>query len=161
MTRFVDAPGYESNVGVYILLSGRLQFSILIPIYPIALSLNWVLSLFISFNISIHTTTALFHLHIRYKQRQPHILSKWVPSLPVYGIPHPITTNTIPRLTCTEQITGVFHSIGACLKGIVSTIGSIIMAIVNGVVSLCNVLITCVTCGYCGGGRRTTKRSRI
>lgn len=49
--------------------------------------------------------------------------------------------------------------------GIINAIGSVIMAIVGGVMSLCRVIITCLTCGYCGrsGGRRvkTTRRSRI
>ncbi|KAI9934014.1 hypothetical protein ASPWEDRAFT_168292 [Aspergillus wentii DTO 134E9] len=59
-------------------------------------------------------------------------------------------------------ITSIFHAIGACLMGIVNTIGSICQAIISGVVTLLDVIIACLTCGYCGNRRRTrTRRSRI
>ncbi|KAE8388258.1 hypothetical protein BDV23DRAFT_159653 [Aspergillus alliaceus] len=61
-------------------------------------------------------------------------------------------------------IQSVFHAIGACLMGIVNTIGSVCKAIIDGVVTLFDVIISCLTCGYCGrrrGGTRRTRRSRI
>jgi hypothetical protein len=68
------------------------------------------------------------------------------------------------------QITGVFNSIGACLLGIVHIVGSICKGIVSGVVGLFEVLVTCLTCGYCGRrskgtgagtGSRRIRRSRV
>ncbi|RMJ27516.1 hypothetical protein PHISP_01645 [Aspergillus sp. HF37] len=65
-------------------------------------------------------------------------------------------------------IVGVFNSIGACLLGIVHIVGSICSGIVNGIVGLFEVLVTCLTCGYCGRrkggtgtGSRRIRRSRV
>ncbi|GAQ03648.1 hypothetical protein ALT_0969 [Aspergillus lentulus] len=58
-------------------------------------------------------------------------------------------------------IRDVFRSIGACLMGIVNTIGAVLKAIINGVVSLCDIVISCLTCGYCGNrGRMRSSRHR-
>ncbi|OJJ97507.1 uncharacterized protein BO95DRAFT_467107 [Aspergillus brunneoviolaceus CBS 621.78] len=61
-------------------------------------------------------------------------------------------------------IQSVFHAIGACLMGIVNTIGSVCKAIIDGIVTLFDVIISCLTCGYCGNRRRTRthgRRSRV
>ncbi|KAL4898647.1 hypothetical protein BDV59DRAFT_197536 [Aspergillus ambiguus] len=58
----------------------------------------------------------------------------------------------------------VFRSIGACLMGIVNAIGSVCKAIIDGVVTVIDVIISCLTCGYCGrrrGTMRRTRRSRV
>ncbi|KAE8349114.1 hypothetical protein BDV28DRAFT_68842 [Aspergillus coremiiformis] len=57
-------------------------------------------------------------------------------------------------------IQSVFHAIGACLMGIVNTIGSLCKAIIDGVVTILDVIISCLTCGYCGRRRRGTMRTR-
>ena len=48
---------------------------------------------------------------------------------------------------------------------VISGIGRIIMAIVEGVVALCGVIVSCLTCGYCskGGGRKRhgTRTARV
>jgi hypothetical protein len=36
---------------------------------------------------------------------------------------------------------------------VISGIGSILVAIVEGVVALCGIIISFLTCGYCRGGR--------
>ena len=59
-----------------------------------------------------------------------------------------------------QQIQSVFHAIGACLMGIVNTIGAVCKAIIDGVVTLFDVIISCLTCGYCGRRRRGTTRTR-
>ena len=59
------------------------------------------------------------------------------------------------------QIASIFHAIGACLMGIVNTIGAVCKAIIDGVVTLFDVIISCLTCGGCGGRRRRTRRSRV
>lgn len=41
----------------------------------------------------------------------------------------------------------VLSSIGSCLTGIVNAIGSMIHAIVAGIVRIFDVLISCITCG--------------
>ncbi|KAI2819364.1 hypothetical protein CBS63078_1072 [Aspergillus niger] len=46
-------------------------------------------------------------------------------------------------------ITSIFHAIGACLMGIVNTIGAVCKAIIDGVVTLFDVIISCLTCGSC------------
>ncbi|EJT70622.1 hypothetical protein GGTG_11645 [Gaeumannomyces tritici R3-111a-1] len=56
----------------------------------------------------------------------------------------------------------VLSSIGSCLTGIVNAIGSMIHAIVGGIVRIFDVLISCITCGYArrgGSRRRTTHRT--
>ncbi|KAF6818255.1 hypothetical protein CSOJ01_01896 [Colletotrichum sojae] len=69
-------------------------------------------------------------------------------------------------------IQSVFRTIGNCLTSIISGIGGILHAIIGGIVSFCNIIISFLTCGYCGrkGGRRsggtrtrhtTTTRSRV
>lgn len=70
------------------------------------------------------------------------------------------------KLTVLNQIGDVFRSIGACLMGIVNTIGRVCKAIIDGVVTVIDVIISCLTCGYCGRRRRmtrgtTTRRSRV
>jgi threonine dehydrogenase-like Zn-dependent dehydrogenase len=50
--------------------------------------------------------------------------------------------------------------------GIVNTIGRVCKAIIDGVVTVIDVIISCLTCGYCGRRRRmtrgtTTRRSRV
>lgn len=69
----------------------------------------------------------------------------------------PLYITILHGLTNNLQIEGVLHSIGHCLMTIVHAIGSILRAIVDGVVVLCDAVISCVTCGYCG----KKKRSRV
>ncbi|KYK59782.1 hypothetical protein DCS_00916 [Drechmeria coniospora] len=60
-------------------------------------------------------------------------------------------------------------TIGSCIMAVISGIGGILQAIISGIVSFCGIIVSFVTCGYCGrrhgaGGRRMhtrTRRSRI
>ncbi|KAI1320159.1 hypothetical protein F5Y16DRAFT_405707 [Xylariaceae sp. FL0255] len=66
-------------------------------------------------------------------------------------------------VSCIES---VFRTIGSVLMAIVNGIGSILMAIINGIVAFLDIVISFVTCGYCGGGRRgggtrTHRTSRV
>ncbi|KAI0475916.1 hypothetical protein GGR56DRAFT_640201 [Xylariaceae sp. FL0804] len=54
-------------------------------------------------------------------------------------------------LSCIQSI---LHTIGSVLMAIVNGIGSILMAIINGIVAFFDILITFLTCGYCGKRRR-------
>ncbi|CCF40110.1 hypothetical protein CH063_10768 [Colletotrichum higginsianum] len=59
-------------------------------------------------------------------------------------------------------IQSVFRTIGNCLTSVISGIGGILHAIIGGIVSFCNIIISFLTCGYCGrrggGGRKTRTR---
>ena len=39
---------------------------------------------------------------------------------------------------------------------VISGIGGILHAIISGVVSFLEILVSCLTCGYCGGSRRSS-----
>ncbi|RYP20691.1 hypothetical protein DL765_002641 [Monosporascus sp. GIB2] len=58
-------------------------------------------------------------------------------------------------------IADAFRAVGRAIMAVISGIGGIITAIVNGVVSFCGVIISFLTCGYCGrrrgGGMRTRR----
>ncbi|KAA8569080.1 hypothetical protein MFRU_037g00110 [Monilinia fructicola] len=51
-------------------------------------------------------------------------------------------------------ITGMFRAIGAGLMAVVNGIGAILTGIINAIVAFFDVLISCLTCGSCGGRRR-------
>ena len=52
-----------------------------------------------------------------------------------------------------QQIKGVFQSIGACIMAVINGIAGILKAIVNGIASVLDIIVSCLTCGR-GGGRR-------
>ncbi|RKU39791.1 hypothetical protein DL546_000412 [Coniochaeta pulveracea] len=65
-------------------------------------------------------------------------------------------------------IRDAFRAVGNCIMAVISGIGNILHAIINGVVSFFGIIISFLTCGYCGGrshGRRSrahgTTTSRI
>ncbi|OJJ43863.1 hypothetical protein ASPZODRAFT_43872, partial [Penicilliopsis zonata CBS 506.65] len=49
-------------------------------------------------------------------------------------------------------IESIFHAIGACLMGIVNAIGAVCRAIIDGIVTVFDVIISCLTCQSCRGG---------
>ncbi|OIW30997.1 hypothetical protein CONLIGDRAFT_562909, partial [Coniochaeta ligniaria NRRL 30616] len=51
-------------------------------------------------------------------------------------------------------IQNLFRTIGNCIMAVVSGIGGILTAIINGIVSFIGILVSFLTCGYCGGRRR-------
>ncbi|KAH8662060.1 hypothetical protein BX600DRAFT_465483 [Xylariales sp. PMI_506] len=51
-------------------------------------------------------------------------------------------------------IEGLFRTIGSCLMAIVNGVASILTAIIHGIASFLDILISFLTCGYCGGRRR-------
>lgn len=40
---------------------------------------------------------------------------------------------------------------------VISGIGGILQAIISGIVSFCGIIVSFLTCGYCGKRRRTTR----
>ncbi|KAH6646991.1 hypothetical protein BKA67DRAFT_663349 [Truncatella angustata] len=50
-------------------------------------------------------------------------------------------------------IQNLFRTIGNCLMAIVNGIASILTAIIHGIASFFNILISFLTCGYCGRKR--------
>ncbi|RYP68179.1 hypothetical protein DL769_005573 [Monosporascus sp. CRB-8-3] len=52
-------------------------------------------------------------------------------------------------------IADAFRAVGRAIMAVISGIGGIIMAIVDGIVSFCGIVVSFLTCGYCGprGGR--------
>lgn len=44
---------------------------------------------------------------------------------------------------------------------VISGIGGILQAIISGIVSFCGIIVSFLTCGYCGGKRRRTTRSHV
>ena len=62
-----------------------------------------------------------------------------------------------------NQIADAFRAVGRAIMAVISGIGGIITAIVNGIVSFCGVIISFLTCGYCGprrkGGGMRSRRS--
>ena len=57
------------------------------------------------------------------------------------------------------QIKSCFQTIGSVLMAIVNGIGSILTAIIHGIVSFLDILISFLTCGYCGGKRKRTRKT--
>ncbi|KXJ93979.1 hypothetical protein Micbo1qcDRAFT_201908 [Microdochium bolleyi] len=51
-------------------------------------------------------------------------------------------------------IRDAFRAVGRAIMAVVSGIGGIITAIVHGVVSFIGVIVSFLTCGYCGGKRK-------
>ncbi|KAI1407762.1 hypothetical protein F5Y13DRAFT_194996 [Hypoxylon sp. FL1857] len=56
-------------------------------------------------------------------------------------------------VSCIESI---FRTIGNVIMAIVTGIGSILTAIINGIVAFFGIIVSFLTCGYCGGRRRGT-----
>ncbi|KAI1473863.1 hypothetical protein K445DRAFT_322508 [Daldinia sp. EC12] len=54
-------------------------------------------------------------------------------------------------VSCVESI---FRTIGNVIMAIVSGIGNILHAIISGIVSFFGIVVSFLTCGYCGGHRR-------
>lgn len=46
---------------------------------------------------------------------------------------------------------------------VISGIGGILQAIISGIVSFCGIIVSCLTCGYCGrkGHGTRTRRSHV
>lgn len=60
------------------------------------------------------------------------------------------------------QIRSALQTIGGCIMAVISGIGGILQAIISGIVSFCGIVVSFLTCGYCGKRRRTTTtRSRV
>ncbi|KAK8048699.1 hypothetical protein PG994_010429 [Apiospora phragmitis] len=57
-------------------------------------------------------------------------------------------------------IKSMFQTIGSVLMAIVNGIGSILTAIIHGIVSFLDILISFLTCGYCGGKRKRGGRTK-
>ncbi|XP_044721846.1 uncharacterized protein HRG_04761 [Hirsutella rhossiliensis] len=57
-------------------------------------------------------------------------------------------------------IRSALQTIGGCIMAVISGIGGILQAIISGIVSFCGIVVSFLTCGYCGKRRRTT-RSRV
>ncbi|KAI1854251.1 hypothetical protein JX265_000659 [Neoarthrinium moseri] len=65
-------------------------------------------------------------------------------------------------------IQNMFRTIGSCLMAIVNGIAGILTAIIHGIASFFNILISFLTCGYCGrkrgaraGRSHGTRTSRV
>ncbi|KAL4927513.1 uncharacterized protein BDV17DRAFT_266424 [Aspergillus undulatus] len=76
-----------------------------------------------------------------------------------------MSTSTYPSISLEShltmpQIRDLFRSIGACIMGVVNAIASGIKIVINGIVSVLGVIVSALTCGYCGRRRRTTTRAR-
>ncbi|KAL4803272.1 hypothetical protein BDV18DRAFT_163323 [Aspergillus unguis] len=56
-------------------------------------------------------------------------------------------------------IKDLFRSIGACIMGVISAIATGLKAVINGIVSVLGVLVSCLTCGYVGRRRRSTRHT--
>jgi hypothetical protein len=56
-------------------------------------------------------------------------------------------------LTEPPQIQNLFRTIGNCIMAVVSGIGNILHAIITGVVSFLGIVVSFLTCGYCGRRR--------
>ncbi|KAI0147503.1 hypothetical protein GGR57DRAFT_505680 [Xylariaceae sp. FL1272] len=59
-------------------------------------------------------------------------------------------------VSCVQSI---FRTIGNVIMAIVNGIGNILHAIISGIVSFFDILISFLTCGYCGKSRRGGTRS--
>ncbi|KAI5921887.1 hypothetical protein F4810DRAFT_315057 [Camillea tinctor] len=57
-------------------------------------------------------------------------------------------------------IQSLFRTIGSVLMAIINGIGNILHAIISGVVTFIDILISFLTCGYCGGRHRSTTGTR-
>ncbi|CAG9995841.1 unnamed protein product [Clonostachys byssicola] len=53
-------------------------------------------------------------------------------------------------LSCIQSI---FRTIGDAIMAVISGVGRIIVAIVNAIVSFCGIIVSFLTCGYCGRRR--------
>ncbi|KAJ1335875.1 hypothetical protein MN608_02619 [Microdochium nivale] len=51
-------------------------------------------------------------------------------------------------------IRDAFRAVGRAIMAVVRGIGGIITAIVNGVVNFIGIIVSFLTCGYCGGKRK-------
>lgn len=58
------------------------------------------------------------------------------------------------------QIQSALQTIGGCIMAIIGGIGSILHAIISAIVSF-GIVLSCLTCGYCGRRRARTTRSRV
>ncbi|KAI1504885.1 hypothetical protein F5X99DRAFT_370202 [Biscogniauxia marginata] len=60
-------------------------------------------------------------------------------------------------LSCIQSI---FRTIGSVLMAIVNGVGNILHAIISGIVSFFDILISFLSCGYCGRRRHSTGGTR-
>ncbi|KAK7426808.1 hypothetical protein QQZ08_006709 [Neonectria magnoliae] len=51
-------------------------------------------------------------------------------------------------------IVDAFRAVGRAIMAVISGIGGILQAIISGIVSFCGIIVSFLTCGYCGGKRR-------
>lgn len=58
-------------------------------------------------------------------------------------------------------IQGMFRAIGSCLMAIVNGVASILTGIIHAIASFFNILISFLTCGYCGRKRSRGTTSRV
>ncbi|KAJ6444112.1 Major facilitator superfamily domain, general substrate transporter [Purpureocillium lavendulum] len=62
-------------------------------------------------------------------------------------------------------IRSALQTIGSCIMAVISGIGGILQAIISGIVSFCGIIVSFLTCGYCGGRRKhggaRTRRSHV
>ncbi|KAI2605040.1 uncharacterized protein GGS25DRAFT_524544 [Hypoxylon fragiforme] len=56
-------------------------------------------------------------------------------------------------VSCVQSI---FRTIGNVIMAIISGVGNILHAIITGIVSFFGILVSFLTCGYCGGRSRGT-----
>lgn len=55
----------------------------------------------------------------------------------------------------------MFRAIGSCLMAIVNGVASILTGVIHAIASFFNILISFLTCGYCGRKRSRTTTSRV
>lgn len=51
------------------------------------------------------------------------------------------------------QITAVFQAVGSCIMTVIDGIGAALQGIMSGVVTVCDIVVSCLTCGYVGRRR--------
>ncbi|KND86488.1 hypothetical protein TOPH_08892 [Tolypocladium ophioglossoides CBS 100239] len=61
-------------------------------------------------------------------------------------------------LSCIQSL---LSTIGGCIMAVISGIGGILQAIISGIVSFCGIVVSCLTCGYCGRRRHHATRSHV
>ncbi|KAF5002079.1 hypothetical protein FDECE_10726 [Fusarium decemcellulare] len=59
-------------------------------------------------------------------------------------------------------IRSVFQTIGDAIMAVISGIGNIIHALISAIVRFCGIIVSFLTCGYCGsrGGRARRRTGR-
>jgi uncharacterized membrane protein YuzA (DUF378 family) len=83
-----------------------------------------------------------------------------LPPLPLFSSPFSLLSLPLNDFTnkALQQIRSCLQTIGDLVMAIIGGIGRILTAIVNGIVRLCGILVSFLTCGYCGSKGGRTKR---